>query len=164
MKIIGIDPGSTRAGYGVIEFNSRSIIFIDGGILSVTAHDQHQRLKELYEACNVILSKHRPDMAGMEKLFFAKNTKTATEVSQSRGVLALCMAQHNMPLYEFTPLEVKQGITGYGSADKKAVTRMVRGTIALPPSLQRVPDDVFDALAIALITGYTARKKERESS
>lgn len=163
MKIIGIDPGSTRAGYGVIEFHAQSATFIDGGIFSVTSPHNHQRLKELYDECHTLFKHHRPDVVGMEKLFFGKNIKTATDVSQSRGVIALCIAQYNIPLYEFTPLEVKQGMTGYGSADKKSITRMVQGTLHLPPTFAHVPDDVFDALAIALIAGYTATKERRHS-
>lgn len=152
IHILGLDPGSTRAGYGVIRFSGSTPTFVDGGILDVSASDQHDRLVDLYNSCNKIIATHHPDAVGIEKLYFSKNTKTAMEVSHARGVLLLCARQHNLPVYEFSPSEIKQGVTGSGSADKKSVELLVK-KILHTPSLQAL-DDVFDALGVALVTGY----------
>jgi len=153
MIILGVDPGSTRAGYGVVEFSSHQTKLIDSGILSVTTKNQHDRLVELYDSFTPIIQKYTPDAIGIEKLYFSKNVKTGMEVSQARGVLILCARQHNVPVYEFSPSEIKQGITGWGNADKKSVEMLVK-KILHTPSLKAL-DDVFDALGIALVTGYT---------
>lgn len=162
MIILGIDPGSTRAGYGVIDFFKNHILFIDGGIIKVDSKDKNKRLVELESSFEKVIKKHKPELAGIEKLYFVKNLKTGMEVAQSRGILMLLMAKQNIPIFEFTPLEVKQGITGYGTADKKAVEIMVKKTLKIKDLNQ--PDDVYDALAIAIITGYETRNKMREKS
>lgn len=97
-------------------------------------------------------------MAGVEKLYFVKNMKTALEVAQSRGIIMMCLQERKIPIKEFTPLEIKQGVCGYGTADKQAVTKMVR-TILKIKNLNE-PDDVYDALATALITGYSLNYKK----
>jgi crossover junction endodeoxyribonuclease RuvC len=158
MIILGIDPGSTRAGYGVIDFSKKSPKFIAGGILKVFSDDKIQRLVDLRDSFVPIIKKYSPEMAGVEKLYFVKNMKTALEVAQSRGIIMMCLQERKIPIKEFTPLEIKQGVCGYGTADKQAVTKMVR-TILKIKNLNE-PDDVYDALATALITGYSLNYKK----
>ncbi|MFA6136201.1 MAG: crossover junction endodeoxyribonuclease RuvC [Candidatus Paceibacterota bacterium] len=153
MKILGIDPGSTRAGYGVIEFDKNHQVFISGGIIDIKSKDKNNRLAELEKGINKIIKKNGPDLVGIEKLYFVKNMKTALEVAQSRGVLILCCVKEKIPILEFTPLEIKQGITGWGGADKKSVELWVKKILKIE-NLKEV-DDVFDALAIAIVTGYS---------
>jgi len=152
-RIIGIDPGSTRAGYGVIDFCSHPTL-VEAGILYTDSSDKNEVLAQLYTSLNDVIKRTAPTLSGIEKLYFAKNVKTAIEVSQSRGVLVLSLAQHHIPLLEFTPLEIKQGLTGWGGADKKGIERVVRSILGLDSSFKE-HDDVFDALAIALVAGYS---------
>lgn len=157
MKILGIDPGSTRAGYGVIDFNKKNNTaeYIDGGIISVSSKEENQRLLELKKSTEAVVKKHSPKMAGIEKLYFNKNVKTAIEVAQARGVLIVSIQDRQIPIYEFTPSEIKQGLTGYGSADKKSIEIMVKKILKIDDLKQ--PDDVYDALAIALVVGYSLK-------
>lgn len=152
MIILGIDPGSTRAGYGVIEFHKNNPSLIASGMLQVRSKNQHDRLVELYTSFVTVLETHIPDAVGIEKLYFSKNVKTGIEVAQARGVLILCAKQQGLPVFEFTPSEIKQGVTGWGNADKKSVETLVK-KILHTPSLEAL-DDVFDALGVALVTGY----------
>ena len=157
MIILGIDPGSTRAGYGIIDFSKNKSVYIDGGIVSVDSKDKNTRLVELERSFERIIKKYKPEVAGVERLYFVKNQKTGLEVAQSRGVLLLSVAKRGLPIFEFTPNEIKQGITGYGSADKIAVTKMVRQILKIGDIKQ--PDDAYDALAIALMAGYKNQQK-----
>ncbi len=157
MIILGIDPGSTRAGYGIIDFSKNKSVYIDGGIVSVDSKDKNTRLVELERSFEKIIKKYKPEIAGVERLYFVKNQKTGLEVAQSRGVLLLSVAKRGLPIFEFTPNEIKQGITGYGSADKIAVTKMVRQILKIGDIKQ--PDDAYDALAIALMAGYKNQQK-----
>jgi crossover junction endodeoxyribonuclease RuvC len=157
MIILGIDPGSTHAGYGVIDFSKNKPSYIDGGIVSVDSKDKNIRLVELEQSFEKIIKKYKPDIVGIERLYFVKNQKTGLEVAQSRGVLLLSVAKRRLPVFEFTPNEIKHGITGYGSADKKAVTKMVRQILKIGDLNQ--PDDAYDALAIALMAGYNQSRK-----
>lgn len=159
MIVIGIDPGSTRAGYGIVRFDGQSPSFVDGGLITVSSSDPSQRLVELFNSFENILTTITPDIVGMEKLYFVKNVKTGIEVAQARGVLTLCVARHTIPLYEFTPSEIKQGLTGYGNADKKAMEKMVKTILTIPDSA-RYHDDTYDALGVALITGYSHWNKK----
>jgi crossover junction endodeoxyribonuclease RuvC len=155
VRILGIDPGSTRAGYGIIDFTRAHPAYLEAGILGVKTSDQHDRLVELFDSCNAMIKKWKPELLGIERLYFAKNAKTAMEVAQARGVLLMCARKHKLPIYEFTPMQVKQGLTGYGTADKKAIIAMVRRSLDVGDLNE--PDDAFDALAIALVTGYSLR-------
>jgi len=151
--ILGIDPGSTRAGYGLVSFDGNSFSFIDGGLVTVASKNPHQRLVELYKSFEVLLSAHTPDVVGVEKLYFVKNIKTGIEVAQARGVLLMCLQKKGVPIYEFTPSEIKQGLTGYGNADKKAMETMVKKIITIPEE-KTFRDDTYDALGIAIVTAY----------
>ncbi len=155
MKILGIDPGSTRAGYAVVEFlpNQQKPNLLGAGILQTTHTNKNKLLPELLSSCTHIVELYQPDIAGIEKLYFVKNIKTGLEVAQSRGVIICAIEQHHIPLFEYSPLEIKQGMTGYGNSDKKAIIRAVQQTVDATP-YQHQPDDVFDAIAIALVTGY----------
>ena len=151
--VLGIDPGSTRAGYGVVAFSGRTPQYVAAGIIDTTERDKNRILGDLDASFKKLLAQTDPDIIGIEKLFFVKNMKTGLEVAQSRGVLILSCVQKNLPLYEFTPKEVKQMIAGDGAADKKAIEKMVRATLGIGDIHQ--PDDAYDALAIALAAGYT---------
>jgi crossover junction endodeoxyribonuclease RuvC len=159
ITVLGIDPGSTRAGYGLVSFDGNSFSFVDGGLVTVTSKDPHQRLVELYESFEALLSVHTPDVVGIEKLYFVKNIKTGIEVAQARGVLLMCLQKKGVPIYEFTPSEIKQGLTGYGKADKKAMEIMVKKMISIPEDTS-FHDDTYDALGIAVVTTYANRNSE----
>ncbi len=164
MKILGIDPGSTRAGYAVIEYESshKKPILITAGILHTQSANKNELLADLFTSCTHLIETHHPDIAGIETLRFAKNVSTGIEVAQSRGVLICTIVQHQIPLYEFSPLEIKQGMTGYGNADKHSITRAVQQTLDASLCAGQ-PDDVFDAIAIALVTAYAYKNlKQRK--
>jgi crossover junction endodeoxyribonuclease RuvC len=150
MIILGVDPGSTRVGYGLIKKESGELKFLKAGILKIPAgRDKNQRLVDLEKSFLQLLKKERPELAILEKIYFMKNLKTAVEVAQSRGVLTLLLAKHKIPLLEFTPLEIKQNIGGYGLADKKSVARAVMKVL----KIKKIDggDDAADALAAAIV-------------
>jgi crossover junction endodeoxyribonuclease RuvC len=149
MKILGIDPGSVRVGYGLIKKGKGGLKFIKAGLLEMTAKDKNKRLLDLERSFSRLLKKEGPDLAVLERLYFAKNLKTALEVAQSQGVLTLLIIKNKIPLLECTPLEIKQGLTGYGLADKKSVAEMVAKILNIK-KIKNV-DDVTDALAAAII-------------
>lgn len=149
MRILGIDPGSSSAGFGVIETNQSGQLFaIEYGVLEVHEKDPARKLLEIYTGLTRLLERQPVQAAGIEKLFFSKNTKTAFEVSQARGVILLCLLQKKIPFVELAPNEVKVALTNYGQADKKAVAKMVRLMLSLPAL--DVDDNASDALAIAI--------------
>ncbi|MFA5099128.1 MAG: crossover junction endodeoxyribonuclease RuvC [Candidatus Paceibacterota bacterium] len=150
MKILGIDPGSARIGYGLIEKSGSELKFLKAGILKIVSKDKCERLVDLEKSFSALLKKEKPDWVVMEKLYFVKNQKTGLEVAQSRGVLTLLITKSKIPLLEFTPLEIKQGVTGYGMADKKSVAKMVAKILKTDKINEY--DDATDALAGA-ITG-----------
>jgi crossover junction endodeoxyribonuclease RuvC len=149
MKILGVDPGSTRVGYGLIEKDGNELKFIKAGLLKISSPDKSQRLLEIERSFSRLLKKEKPDLAVLERLYFLKNMKTALEVAQSRGVLTLVITKYKIPLLEHTPLEIKQAVTGYGLADKKSVAKMVAKILKIK-KISRY-DDVSDALAAAIL-------------
>jgi crossover junction endodeoxyribonuclease RuvC len=153
MVFLGIDPGSTRAGYGVVRAQGKSISYVDCGILHTSSIDKNDLLPELHTSLTTLIKKYKPQDAGIEKLFFVKNVKTGLEVAQARGVAILALRQQGIAVHEYAPTEIKQWLTGSGAADKKAMIRLVRASLAIPEDVQE-PDDAYDALAIALITAY----------
>lgn len=157
MIILGIDPGSRRAGYGLIEKEKNGLKFLKAGLLKVSAKDKNQRLVDLEKSFSDLLKKEKPDLAVLETIYFMKNLKTAVEVAQARGVLTLIIVKHKIPLLECSPLKIKQGVTGYGRADKKAVAKMVSKILKInnPGWL----DDVTDALAAAIIGAHQKSPK-----
>jgi crossover junction endodeoxyribonuclease RuvC len=158
MRVLGIDPGSTRAGYGLIESCAGSLTHCVSGILTVDAGTQSGRLVSLQRSLEVLLDDTRPERAGVERLFFTKNRKTAIEVAQARGVIIETLAAHGVPIVELTPSEVKVAVTGDGTATKRAVAVMVTRLLNLP-SLRRI-DDVTDALAVAIAASAPAYARE----
>lgn len=148
MLILGLDPGSTRVGYGLIKKDNGQFRFVKSGLLKIVSKDKSERLLELEKSFRKLLEKHKPDIVALEKLYFVKNLKTGLEVAQSRGVLTLLIAQRKISLLEYTPSAVKLNVAGYGSADKKAVAKMAAKIL----KIDKIdgPDDVSDALAIAL--------------
>ncbi len=149
MKILGIDPGSGIIGFGCIEVGKKTPKLVDAGVIRTTiGDDPADRLVELYEAMTELINDCKPDVASVEKLFFVQNITTGMAVSQARGVILLCLAQAKIPIAEYTPLQIKMAIAGYGKAKKADVQEMVR----LQLGLREVPkpDDCADALAAAL--------------
>jgi len=149
MLVLGIDPGTATTGYGLVRETAQGLEAVDYGVI-LTTPDQtaENRLLKLFEQLNKIILLHRPDSGAVEKLFFQRNVTTAMAVSQARGVVMLAFAQHQLSMREYTPLEVKQAVCGYGAASKGQVQQMVRVLL----NLQQIPkpDDAADALAIAI--------------
>ena len=157
MLVIGIDPGTATTGYGLVRENQDdSLQAVDHGvILTPVDMPMSQRLALLYGKLNEILVLHGPDSSAVEKLFFQRNVKTAITVGQGRGVVLLALAQADVPVAEYTPLEVKQAVAGYGGADKRQVQEMVRVLLDLEEIPK--PDDAADALAVAICHLHSAK-------
>lgn len=149
MLVLGIDPGTATTGYGLVrETEQGSFAVVDFGVILTPAGEApEKRLLLLYDRILEILLLHRPDYGAVEKLFFRRNVTTAIAVGQARGVVLLAMAQKGIEVAEYTPLEVKQAVTGYGGAEKLQVQMMIQAMLELP-EIPR-PDDAADALAIA---------------
>ncbi len=149
MIILGLDPGTTRVGYGVITKERSGLSFRCCGIFLVTGPSQQDRLLQIERNFSRLIKKEKPDLVALERLFFVKNQKTGMAVSEARGLLTFITAKHKIPLLEFTPLEVKRGLTGYGFAKKPAVEKAVIKFL----NIRTIPggDDAADALAIALV-------------
>lgn len=157
MLVIGIDPGTATTGYGLVrEGPDGSLQVLDYGVI-LTPPDlpMPERLLELYRKLTELLLLHRPESSAVEKLFFQRNVRTALSVGQARGVALLALAEAGLPIGEYTPLEVKQAVAGYGGADKNQVQQMVRSLLDLP-DIPR-PDDAADALAVAICHLHSAR-------
>ena len=153
MIALGIDPGTTRIGYGVIRGERNKMTCVAYGIISNTGKDKLFDFKETEKKLSALIKKYKPDMAGVEKLFFFKNQKTVMAVSEMRGVIMLTLAKHGLPVHEFTPLQVKQNISAYGRAGKDQVQRMVQVLLSIKEPIK--PDDAADALAIAICSAHT---------
>ncbi|MCL4405447.1 MAG: crossover junction endodeoxyribonuclease RuvC [Patescibacteria group bacterium] len=155
MKILGIDPGTARLGYGLIE-TKPSLQYIDCGVFEPRTPDSGQRLKLVSDKLVELINKHKPRLAVVEGLYFSTNKKTALSVAEARGVIILTLTQKKVPLMEFTPNQVKSLVTGWGRSDKKNVELAVGMTIRLPQNL-KVHDDAMDALALALCGSFSMR-------
>ena len=155
MIALGIDPGTALCGYGFVESVDSSCVAKSFGVISTPPQlPMPQRLLKIHNQLDDLINAFQPDVMGVEKLFFGKNSTTAISVAQARGIVLLAAARHNLDLIEITPNEVKQSITGYGGADKQQVIFMVTKILNLPEPPH--PDDAADALAIALAAVYTA--------
>lgn len=150
MIALGIDPGTRRIGYGVVDSQNGKAQFVSAGIFKITATEDVAALEETKQEIDRLLAEYQPDVVAIEKLFFAKNQKTAIAVAQARGVILLATKECSVRIREYTPNEVKLGVTGYGFADKKAVLKMVR--LILNKSDLKVIDDASDALALAIFS------------
>lgn len=149
MKILGIDPGMAIVGYGLLEVNSNNIQLITSGSIQTDKKlDDSKRLLEIYNDLSQIVEKYSPDCASVEQLFFFKNQKTIIPVAEARGVILTVLEKYSIPTFSYTPMEVKQVLTGYGRADKKEVEQMVK--LALEGMDLPKLDDTIDAIAIAI--------------
>lgn len=149
MRIIGIDPGTGILGFGVVEVQGAKIALVTAGVIKTPAHTPlDERLEEIYDGLTLIINETKPDEMSIEKLFFSRNVTTAMSVSHARGVAMLAGRKAKLPIGEYTPLQIKQTLTGYGKADKKQMQEMVR----LQLNLKEIPkpDDAADALAAAI--------------
>jgi crossover junction endodeoxyribonuclease RuvC len=156
MRILGIDPGTGILGFGVIEASGTKAQLVDAGVIRTPVHeDDAVRLQTIFEELNDIIANTRPAAMAVEKLFFAQNVTTAMTVAQARGVVLLAGKQAELELFEYTPLQIKQAMTGYGRADKKQIQEMVRVLLNLDKAPK--PDDAADALATALTHAATRR-------
>ncbi len=155
MKILGIDPGIAIVGYGMIEYQSGRFGVIDYGAVTTKAGMKlSDRLRNIYEDINILIERFQPDAFAVEELFFNTNVTTGIAVAHGRGAIVLAAAVQNVPIFEYTPLQVKQGVAGYGRADKAQVQRMVKSLLNLPAVPK--PDDVSDALAVAICHAHAS--------
>lgn len=148
MIVIGIDPGTARAGYGIIKKEYGKISFLDAGILKVGSAKGGHALVKIKKDLDGILKKWKPEVMGIERVYFSKNQKTAISVAEARGVIILAGMEAGTEIRECSPNEVKSGLTGYGLADKRGVAKMVN--LALGTPNLKIIDDASDALAIAI--------------
>ena len=158
--VIGIDPGTAITGYGLVrEQENGELEWIAHGVVTTPSDwDEPKRLLELYQKLCEILSNYKPDCCAVEKLFFQKNVKTAIRVGQGRGAALIAAARSELPVGEYTPLEVKQAVVGYGSADKRQVQQMVKVLLGLSDIPK--PDDAADALAVAICHLHSTRRNQ----
>lgn len=155
MRIIGIDPGYAIIGYGIVDYNANHFTVVDYGAVTTKAHTPfEQRLSDIYKGLTQLIDTYKPDAMSIEKLFFNTNTTTAIDVAQARGVIVLSAAQSGLKIAQYTPLQVKQSVVGYGRAEKKQVQEMTRLMLGLK-SVPK-PDDTADALALAICHAHSA--------
>ena len=164
MRILGIDPGTGICGFGVIDVIRNKPQLVDAGVISTPPHTPlPDRLEDIYDSLNEIINDTKPDVVSIEKLFFMQNITTGISVAEARGVCILVAKQHKLPIFEYSPNEIKKTMTGYGHADKKQMQEMVRMTLKLEQVPK--PDDAADALAAAIChslvskTGITINSK-----
>lgn len=156
MVILGVDPGIAIVGYGVLDYEGNRFRALDfGSILTEAGMPLPQRLKIIYSELRLLIYKYKPQAMAIEELFFNNNAKTAIAVAQGRGVAVLSAANEEVPVYEYTPLQIKVALTGYGRADKKQMQQMTKSILGL--SSVPKPDDTADALAVAICHAHSMR-------
>jgi crossover junction endodeoxyribonuclease RuvC len=156
MRILGIDPGFDRLGYGIVELQGSKATWVNHGCVQTSKEDDYSfRLQRVRDGLKRVITEFSPEVVAVEDLFFQNNAKTAMKVGMARGVILLAIADAGLPLIEVTPNQVKQGLTGWGAADKKAMQQMVQMTLKLKEVPR--PDDAADALAIAIVGGMFFR-------
>lgn len=156
MRIIGIDPGTGILGFGVIDVIQGTYKMVDAGVVTTPAHTPiDERLEDIFDSLTEIIKTTKPEVMSIEQLFFARNVTTAISVAQARGVAMLTGRKAKMPIAEYTPMQIKQTLTGYGKADKKQVQEMVRIQLGLAEVPK--PDDCADALAAAITHALMTR-------
>lgn len=149
MKILGIDPGMAIVGYSIVDFDGKNLQLLhSGSIQTAKGERESARLLEIFNDITYIIEKYNPDVCAIEKLFFFRNQTTVMPVAHARGVILTVLEQHNVPIFEYTPMEVKQILTGYGRASKKEVEQMVK--ISLDSEKLPKLDDTIDSIAIAI--------------
>ena len=152
MKILGIDPGLGRCGFGLIDVDGKTRAFDFGVVTTTVDAPLPARLLELYDSLNEVFEQTKPEMVAVEKLFFAKNITTGIAVAEARGIVLLVAEQKGLPVYEYTPNEIKKSLTGYGAATKTQMGEMVRTHLLLEKKPK--PDDAADALAVAITCSF----------
>ena len=156
IRIQGIDPGYAIVGFGVLDYDGSRFTPIEyGAVLTEAGTPFPDRLKAIHEDIEFIFNKFKPDCMAVERLYFTTNQKTAIDVAQARGITVLSAATRNIPVSEYTPLQVKLSVTGYGKAEKRQVMEMTRQLLSLAQIPK--PDDAADALAIAICHGHSVR-------
>ncbi len=163
MRILGIDPGLANTGYGIIDHDRQSSrLVISGCVVTPAGAAMPTRLQRIHDDLARIIEEWKPDTAAIEQLYFSKNVTTAITVAQGRGVAILAMAKSNLPMFEYTPLQIKQAVTGSGKADKAQVTRMVRALLGPGAEGDKSPatNHAADALAVALCHAHCHRFHE----
>ena len=155
IRILGIDPGTGILGFGVVDYlNYTTLEMVDAGVIKTPVKQEDSiRLETIYTELSSIIKDNKPEIMVVEKLFFAQNVTTAMSVSQARGIVLLCGRQANLDIFEYTPLQIKQALTGYGRAEKKQVQEMVKTILKLNQVPK--PDDCADALAAAITHSMT---------
>lgn len=149
MKILGIDPGMAIVGYSIVEFNGNACTLLHSGSIQTSKKSKESaRLLEIFNDMKTIVEMYKPDIASIEKLFFFRNQTTVMPVAHARGVILTVLEMNGIPVFEYTPMEVKQVLTGYGRADKKEVEQMVKISLGV----EKLPklDDTVDSIAIAI--------------
>ncbi len=160
MLILGIDPGLAISGYGILNYAGNKFEVIDYGcILTELSEEFPKRLKTIYDSYISLLDMYKPEAVAIEELFYNKNVKTAMAIAQARGVHLLAAENKNIPLYEYTPLQIKQGIVGYGRAEKRQVQEMVKVILKLKEIPK--PDDAADGLAAAICHAHSLKFAEK---
>lgn len=160
MRILGIDPGFAITGYSIIDYQGNKFKLVDSGAITTKAGVSFPlRLTKIYDDLNMIIDTYKPDAISVEELFFNNNAKTAINVAQARGVVLIVGCKKNIPTYEYTPLQIKQAVTGYGRADKMQVQRMVKTIL----NVEKLPklDDTTDSMAAAICHAHSARFSEK---
>ena len=155
MRILGIDPGYAILGYGLVDYNGSKFSIVKYGVVTTEANtSMPERLKVLYSELMDIIAEHEPDVASIEELFFNSNAKTAIKVGEARGAAILACANSGLEIYEYTPLQIKQALSGYGRAEKQQIQQIVKSILGLKEVPK--PDDAADAVAAAICHGNSA--------
>lgn len=159
-RILGIDPGSRATGFGIIEFSENRAVYVTSGYIPVRGEDLAVKLKVIFEGVTEIVETHRPTEMGIEQVFMHRNAASALKLGQARGAALLAGVMRTLPVYEYTPAQIKQAITGKGNADKVQVQHMIKILLCL----QKPPQsDAADALAVAICHGHTRETVNRIS-
>lgn len=158
MRILGVDPGYAIVGIGVVDYDHVKFCAVEYGAITTSAgRPIEERLMDIYNDFSSILEEYRPDAVSMEQLYFTNNTTTGIAVAEARGVLLLTAAQKNIPIYSYTPMQVKSAVVGYGRAEKEQVMEMTRRLLGLKAVPH--PDDAADALALAICHGHNGESR-----
>ena len=160
MRILGIDPGFAITGYSIIDYQGNKFKLIDSGAVTTKAGESFPlRLTKIYDDLSMIIDEYKPDAISVEELFFNNNVKTAINEAQARGVVLVVGCQKQIPTYEYTPLQIKQAVAGYGRADKIQVQKMVKAIL----NVEKLPklDDTTDSMAAAICHAHSARISEK---
>jgi crossover junction endodeoxyribonuclease RuvC len=155
MRILGIDPGYAILGYGVVDRDGNRYSLVECGVLTTeSGRGMPERLKDIYSGLMMLIGEFEPDVASVEELYFNTNAKTAIRVGEARGAAILACANSELPIYEYTPLQIKQALSGYGRAEKKQIQEIVKSVLGLKEVPK--PDDAADAVAAAICHGNSA--------